>query len=511
MKRVPLQHVPKVWRSTAAPARTENKTDFMTEYEQAKPFNEIPGPNGLPYIGTMLKYRKGPFRKYDIIRYQESVQDLYEKYGKICKETIAGTTIVHLFDPDYIRLVFQSEGKTPHVAPLLDTTRLYREQRGFSPGLGNTNGEEWYRLRSAVQQMMMRPKAVTVYLPAVTEVADAFIERLKQIMNDNGHVADLKNEISKWNVESAAMTIFEERLNCFNAERDSVVQKMIDANTDMFTLSAEMKFQLPLHKLMQTPTWKKLCVSEDHVNQTSQSYLDETLIKIDKLSQEGKLEDGQYNFLLYLLSRKELDDKDVRIITLSLFSDGLSTTVPTLASNLYCLARYPEAQEKLYQEIQRVVPPGSQLTADMINKMSYLKAFVKEAFRFFPIGLDVSRIPQKNLVIGGYQVPAGTHIELNNFVMFDDVQYFENPEEFKAERWLRDGSAENIHPYILTPFGFGTRMCAGRRFAEQEMYVVMTKMLQNFRLEWKHKDLKQKYQILMVPDAPVDITFHKRS
>jgi hypothetical protein len=49
--------------------------------------------------------------------------------------------------------------------------------------------------------MMMRPKAVTVYLPFVTEVADDFIERLKNIRDDSGHVENLRNEISKWNVE----------------------------------------------------------------------------------------------------------------------------------------------------------------------------------------------------------------------------------------------------------------------------------------------------------------------
>ena len=60
----------------------------------------------------------------------------------------------------------------------------------------------------------------------------------------------------------------------------------------------------------------------------------------------------------------------------------LLQTSPTLASNLYCLARYPEAQEKVYQEVMRVVPPGSQITPKMINHMAYLKAFVKEAFRY---------------------------------------------------------------------------------------------------------------------------------
>ena len=57
-------------------------------------------------------------------------------------------------------------------------------------------------------------------------------------------------------------------------------------------------------------------------------------------------------------------------------------TSPTLASNLYCLARYPDAQERLYNEITKVVPPGEQITADRINSMAYLKAFVKETFRY---------------------------------------------------------------------------------------------------------------------------------
>ena len=66
---------------------------------------------------------------------------------------------------------------------------------------------------------------------------------------------------------------------------------------------------------------------------------------------------------------------------------------------------------------------------------------------------------------------------------------------------------------LKTGFTVGPKMYlffSGRRFAEQEMYVVIIKILQNFQLEWKFADLSQKFQILMVPDAPVHVTFKDR-
>lgn len=63
------------------------------------------------------------------------------------------------------------------------------------------NGDEWYRLRSAVQQMMMRPKAVTAYLPLVNEVASDFVDGISRIKDSNGDVPNFLNEIAKWNIE----------------------------------------------------------------------------------------------------------------------------------------------------------------------------------------------------------------------------------------------------------------------------------------------------------------------
>ena len=53
-------------------------------------------------------------------------------------------------------------------------------------------------------------------------------------------------------------------------------------------------------------------------------------------------------------------------------------------------------------------------------------------------------------------------------------------------------------------------MSTGRRFAEQEMYVLLSKILKNFRVEYNHGELDQKFQILMTPDRPATFTFIER-
>ena len=56
------------YRSTVASTESDVDQQVVTDYDKAKPFDEIPGPSGLPYIGTMLQYRKGNRPTAKIIR-----------------------------------------------------------------------------------------------------------------------------------------------------------------------------------------------------------------------------------------------------------------------------------------------------------------------------------------------------------------------------------------------------------------------------------------------------------
>lgn len=57
-------------------------------------------------------------------------------------------------------------------------------------------------------------------------------------------------------------------------------------------------------------------------------------------------------------------------------------------------------------------------------------------------------------------------------------EYFKDADCYLPERWMKDeGDALRLASnFVLLPFGHGARMCIGRRFAEQKIYLVLVKV-----------------------------------
>ena len=69
-----------------------------------------------------------------------------------------------------------------------------------------------------------------------------------------------------------------------------------------------------------------------------------------------------------------------------------------------------------------------------------------------------------------------TPIQLCSGIIAKDERYFENPNDFVPERWLKGAQKANINPFAHLPFGHGPRKCVGQRFAEQEIYICVAKV-----------------------------------
>lgn len=141
-----------------------------------------------------------------------------------------------------------------------------------------------------------------------------------------------------------------------------------------------------------------------------------------------------------------------------------------------------------------------------MKNMPYLRACIKESLRLYPIVVGTSRKITKDIVISGYQVPANTLISMIPIFVQRQPEYFANPDDFIPERWLRRNtecphSGEKTNPFSYFPFGMKTRSCVGKRLADLEMEVLISRILRNFKLEWHYEDLKIKYALVNIPDS----------
>ena len=90
--------------------------------------------------------------------------------------------------------------------------------------------------------------------------------------------------------------------------------------------------------------------------------------------------------------------------------------------------------------------------------------------------------------------------------MGQDPKQFPDPEKFIPERWIEN--KKEIHPFSVRNFSHGPRMCIGKRFAELEIQVAVTKLLQNFQIEWAADyDLETFTELIITPTKPLILKF----
>uniref|UniRef100_A0A3B4DKW3 Cytochrome P450, family 2, subfamily V, polypeptide 1 n=1 Tax=Pygocentrus nattereri TaxID=42514 RepID=A0A3B4DKW3_PYGNA len=167
---------------------------------------------------------------------------------------------------------------------------------------------------------------------------------------------------------------------------------------------------------------------------------------------------------------------------LDLFMAGTETTSTTLLWGFIYMMKYPEVQEKVQAEIDRVIGHSRQPSMADRPNMPYTDAVIHEIQRMGNIvPLNVPRITNKHTTLGGYYIPKGTIVIPNlTAVLFDETQW-KSPHSFDPQNFLNT-QGEFVKPDAFLPFSAGKRVCPGESLARMELFIFFTSLLQAFTL-----------------------------
>ncbi|NP_001165995.1 cytochrome P450 6AQ4 [Nasonia vitripennis] len=147
------------------------------------------------------------------------------------------------------------------------------------------------------------------------------------------------------------------------------------------------------------------------------------------------------------------------------FTGGFETSSTTMSFALYELARNPESQTKLRNEILNALETtGGKVTYEMMTTLPYLHMVTLEALRLYPVIAWLDRIPETDYTFPGTNVTVekGVPVVLPLRALQLSPQYFPNPNQWDPERFSEENK-KNIVPFTYFPFGEGPRSCIGIR------------------------------------------------
>ncbi|GKE34815.1 cytochrome P450 81E8-like protein, partial [Tanacetum coccineum] len=188
-----------------------------------------------------------------------------------------------------------------------------------------------------------------------------------------------------------------------------------------------------------------------------------------------------------------------------LLSAGTDTSAGTMEWAMSLLLNHPQALKKAQNEIHNVVGNDRLVDESDIVNLPYLRCIMNETFRLCPPGpLLVPHETSDNCVVGGYFIPRGTMLLVNQWAIHHDPKLWTDPEMFKPERF--EGLEGTRDAFKLMPFGSGRRSCPGEGLAIRVMGSTLSLLIQCFdweRLSEKMVDMSEAPGLTMPKAEPL--------
>ncbi|MEQ9617994.1 MAG: cytochrome P450 [Deltaproteobacteria bacterium] len=419
-------------------------------YKFKRPFLP-PGPQGLPFAGSLVSYFRDPLG---------FLTRIAAEYGDIVYYKTGSRKVYLLSNPEHIKDVLVTNNRN-----FTKSRALERAKVVLGEGLLTNEGESHLRQRRIIQPIFHH-RRIKNYGDVMAEYASLTGENWR-----TGEALDIHREMTRLTLAIVSKTLFD-------AEVESESDEIVKSLTDIVTLFP--RFVFPFSEIL------------DSLPLPGNNRCREAIERLDSiifgLIEERRKNPGEKEDLLTMLLEAQdeegdgegMSDRQVRDEAITLFLAGQETMANSLTWTFYLISQHPEVERKLHGETGAVL--GDRLASvEDLGKLSYTHKVFKEAMRLYPPAWAVARRAINDYEVDGYVIPAGADIFMSQFVVHRDPRLYTNPLNYDPDRW-NSGFESGLPKFAYFPFGGGPRRCIGEPFAWMEGAILLATIASGWRM-----------------------------
>ncbi len=357
-------------------------------------------------------------------------------------------------DPDLLRDILLTQSKQFEKFP-----RINRNDGLFGDGLLTSEEPLHMRQRRIIQPHFHRDllgRYADVMVDATRNWAASLVA---------GEVRDVTHDLSRLALEIVSRALFsadtKPHAETIAQELDAVLLKL----NSLVLPGGSLSLRLPLPETLR---YRRALRKLDEVV---------SLLIRDRVTNPT----GEPDLLTALLDSADpetgapMEPRQLRDEVMTLLIAGHETTANALAWALHLLAGHPEVRTQMAAEV-RSVAGDRPLTAADYPRLRYTEAVFRESLRLYPAVWILGRKALTPYSFGELSVPAGAVFVTCLYILHRRPKLWPDVDQFLPERWL-NGSAVPKFGYL--PFGAGSRLCVGERFAWMEGTLVLATLAQS--------------------------------
>ncbi|XP_051020400.1 cytochrome P450 2J3-like isoform X2 [Acomys russatus] len=375
---------------------------FLADYlKRRRPKNYPPGPPRLPFIGC--------FFQLDFKQPHLAVQKFVKKYGNVISLDFGVMSSVLISSLPLIKEAFTNLDENFLNRPIFPLQKHIFDGNGLIFSSGQTWKEQRRFALMTLRNFGLGKKSLE---QRIREEAHHLVEAIAE---EGGQPFDPHFSINNAVSNIICSVTFGERFEYHDSRFQELLRLLDDAMylgssvmVNLYNIFPWIIKHLPGQHQTLLTTWRrlKLYISDIIANHRKDWNPEEPRDFIDAfLNEMTKYPDKTTSF----------NEESLVCSTLDLFIAGTETTSTTLRWALLYMALYPEVQEKIQAEIDRVIGQGRLPSLADRDSMPYTNAAIHEVQRMGNIvPMNVPREVAVDTTLAGFHLPKERELALEN-------------------------------------------------------------------------------------------------